>query len=128
MNDYFDPNDGHFDSALNSMLPFHDGLLGVGNEATSDGLFHHSPFDSGFDAEHPMPSFEQLRNAGFSDYIAHSILDGGTHSYSEKELFQCLYGSDDPVKAYNEMMEAKVNLALDKSESIINDIEKELGL
>ena len=27
----------------------------------------HSPFSSGFDAEHPMPTYEELRNAGFSD-------------------------------------------------------------
>ena len=33
----------------------------------------HNPFSSGFDAEHPLPSYDELRNAGFSDYLARHI-------------------------------------------------------
>ena len=83
----------------------------------------HSPFSSGFDAEHPMLSYEELRNAGFSDYLAHNIAEGLSHSYSDKELFHVLYESDDPVAAYNEMMEDKAQVALDKADALINDIE-----
>lgn len=83
----------------------------------------HSPFSSGFDADHPMPTYEDLRNAGFSDYLAHNISEGLSHSYSNKELFHVLYESDDPVAAYNEMMEDKAQVALDKADALINDIE-----
>jgi hypothetical protein len=83
----------------------------------------HSPFSSGFDAEHPMPTYEELRNAGFSDYLAHNIAEGLSHSYSDKELFHVLYESDDPVAAYNEMMEDKAQVALDKADALIADIE-----
>ena len=79
-----------------------------------------SPFESGFDAEHPMPTYDQLRNAGFSDHIANRILSGDSHSYSQRELFHCLYESDDPLKAYNEMMHAKVEKSLAESEALIN--------
>lgn len=83
----------------------------------------HSPFSSGFDAEHPMLSYEELRNAGFSDYLAHNIAEGLSHSYSDKELFHVLYESDDPVAAYNEMVEDKAQVALDKTDALIADIE-----
>lgn len=83
----------------------------------------HSPFSSGFDAEHPMLSYEELRNAGFSDYLAHNIAEGLSHSYSDKELFHVLYESEDPVAAYNEMMEDKAQVALDKADALIADIE-----
>ena len=57
----------------------------------------HSHFSSGFDAEHPMLTYEDLRNAGFSDYLAHNISEGLSHSYSDKELFHVLYESEDPL-------------------------------
>ena len=87
-----------------------------------------SPFESGFDAEHPMPTYDQLRNAGFSEYLAKNILYGERHSYSQKELFQCLYESDDPVKAYNEMMDAKVKESTRKTDQLIKDIERDFGI
>ena len=83
----------------------------------------HNPFSSGFDAEHPLPSYEELRNAGFSDYLARNISEGGCHSYSDKELFHVLYESEDPVAAYNEMMDAKAQHAMDKADALINEIE-----
>ena len=83
----------------------------------------HSPFSSGFDEEHPIPSYEELRNAGFSDYLARNISEGGCHSYSDRELFHVLYESEDPVAAYNEMMEVKAQHAMDKADSLIDDIE-----
>lgn len=87
-----------------------------------------SPFESGFDAEHPMPTYDQLRNAGFSDYLAKSILYKDTHTYSQKELFHCLYESDDPVKAYNEMMDAKIKASSARTDELIRDIENEFGI
>ena len=83
----------------------------------------HNPFSSGFDAEHPLPSYEELRNAGFSDYLARHISEGGCHSYSDRELFHVLYESEDPVAAYNEMMEDKAQHIMDKTDSLINEIE-----
>lgn len=87
-----------------------------------------SPFESGFDAEHPMPTFEQLRNAGFSEHVAHSIAMGLSHSYSKRELYHCLYESDDPVKAYNEMMDAKVKEAIAKTDKALQDIDRTYGV
>lgn len=83
----------------------------------------HNPFSSGFDAEHPLPSYDELRNAGFSDYLARHISEGGCHSYSDRELFHVLYESEDPVAAYNEMMEDKAQHIMDKTDSLINEIE-----
>ena len=107
----------------------------VGEVAAKDGVEENlfrksetSPFESGFDAEHPMPTYDQLRNAGFSDYLAKSILYGESHTYSQKELFHCLYESDDPVKAYNEMMDAKVKASIAKTDELIKDIENEFGI
>lgn len=98
-------------------------------EEQLDSLFKkNSPYESGFDAEHPMPTYDQLRNAGFSDLIANSILSGSSHSYSQKELFHCLYESDDPVKAYNEMMDAKVKDSIRKTDQLIKDIERDYGI
>ena len=98
-------------------------------EGDLDSVFSKSsPFESGFDARHPMPTFEQLRNAGFSNHIANSILYGSSHCYSQKELFHCLYESDDPVKAYNEMMDAKVKASIAKTDELIKDIENEFGI
>lgn len=87
-----------------------------------------SPFESGFDAEHPMPTYDQLRNAGFSEYLAKNILYGESHSYSQKELFRCLYESDDPVKAYNEMLEAKIKASSARTDELIKDIERDFGI
>ena len=92
-------------------------------------VFNHkrsSPFASGFDAEHPMPTYDQLRNAGFSDYLAHQITGGLSHCYSQRELYHCLYESEDPVKAYNEMMEDRVQKTIAKTDKLIQEIESEL--
>lgn len=86
-----------------------------------------SPFESGFDAEHPFPTYEQLRNAGFSPHVAKNIRYGITHSYSQRELFECLYNSKNPVEAYNKMMKAKVDKAIAKTDELIKGINKEFG-
>lgn len=88
------------------------------------GSSHHGVFESGFDAEHPLPTYDQLRNAGFSEYLANQISNGGPHSYSEKELFHVLYETDNPVEEYNKMMEIKAQHAIDKADAFIDDIEK----
>lgn len=87
-----------------------------------------SPFESRFDAEHPFPTYEQLRNAGFSPHVAKNICYGITHSYSQRELFECLYNSKNPVEAYNKMMKAKVDKAIAKTDELIKGINKEFGL
>lgn len=86
-----------------------------------------SPYVSGFDAEHPMPTFEELKNAGFSDHIANQILNGEKHCYSPKELFNVLY-SENPLEAYKVMMDAKTNDFLKKSDNLIDEIQNELGI
>lgn len=71
--------------------------------------FRKSPYESGFDAEHPLPTYEQLRNAGFTNHEAQVIRYGRSSNYSQKELYKVLYESDDPVKAYRKMIREKVN-------------------
>lgn len=109
------------DDALQSSV---DGLGDTLDDVTNTTLgASDSPFSSGFDDEHPLPSYEELRNAGFSDYLAKHISEGGCHSYSDREFFHVLYESDDPVSAYNEMMDAKAQHAMDKADALINEIE-----
>lgn len=109
------------DNTLSSTEEFGSGTMG--DDTTGTLSSSHSPFSSGFDVEHPFPTYEELRNAGFSDHLARSISEGGVHSYSDKELFHVIYESEDPVAAYNEMMEAKARHAMDKADELINDIE-----
>ena len=66
-----------------------------------EGIGASNPYASGFDEEHPLPTYKELRNAGFSDFEANKIIYGTYTIYSEKELFECLYGSDDPKAAYD---------------------------
>lgn len=98
-----------------------DTLLDLG------GMSIGSPFDSGFDEDHPMPTYEELLNAGFSDEVAVNILYGGSHCYSQRELYHCFYESDDPLKAYNEMVEAKADECIKRADRLIHDIEDEFG-
>lgn len=107
----FTPTNG-FDS-IGELEDSHLSSLGSTND----------PYSSGFDSEHPVPSYEQLRNAGFSENIAHRIAEGGSHSYSQKELFHVLYECDDPVQAYDEMMAVKANAVIASTDKLINDIE-----
>lgn len=119
----FNPMDDLQNDSSSSIYNTDEDLIG--------GVFRHrnlSPFDSGFDAEHPMPTYDQLRNAGFSEHLARNITSGLSHSYSQRELYHCLYESDDPLKAYNEMMEAKVQDSIAKTDQLIHDIETEFGI
>ena len=60
------------------------------------------------DIDNPMPTYKELRDAGFNDEEAKNILDESiVHPYSKWELFLCLYESDDPVKTYKELLESK---------------------
>lgn len=127
MEDIFDTTDDMFTSPLDDMnIEPSSSILDDDILGSNLGKTGMSPFDSGFDAEHPMPTYDQLRNAGFSDYLANQITHGLTHSYSQRELFHCLYESDDPVSAYNEMMDAKAQDAIAKTDKLISDIEREL--
>lgn len=94
----------------------------VDNTPDIFGSSHYS-FSSGFDDEHPFPSYEELKDMGFSDYLARNITEGEEHSYSNGELFHVLYESEDPVAAYNDMMETKAHDAIEKADTLIEDIE-----
>lgn len=79
------------------------------------------PYASGFDEEHPKPTYQQLRNAGFSKFEANQILYGPHDSYSEKELFECLY-SDHPKEAYDAMMRRKTDEMLERIDRTLANI------
>ena len=78
-----------------------------------------NPFSSGFDKDHPMPTYDQLRNAGFCSEDAKKILYNTNHIYSSKELYHCFYESPDPVKAYKDMMSEKAKLQIEKTEDFL---------
>jgi len=101
--------------------PDMSGIDGGGAFGTST----HSVSGSFFDDEHPLPTVDQLQHAGFSHELAERIVAGygDAHSYSEKELFHCIYESDNPAQAYNEMMDAKVHEVMTKSDELIKDIQ-----
>ena len=80
-----------------------------------------NPYESGFDKDHPKPTYDQLRNAGFSDYLANQILHG-KHSYSDKELFNVLY-SPNPVEAYNKMIKTKVDKFISETDELLKSIK-----
>lgn len=104
------------------MIPSTDGLVDPNEDLL--GTSHNDPFDSMFDSEHPFPTYEQLRNAGFSSEVAHNIVDGLDHAYSQKELYHVLYESNNPLTAYNEMMDEKVQATCEKIDNMIDDVEK----
>lgn len=104
-----------------------DSDFGIFESEIESTLVLSSVYSSGFDENHPMPSYDGLRNAGFSDFLANQILFGDGHCYSQKELFNALY-SDDPLSAYNEMIDSKVNNVLNRSDKLIEDIQNELGI
>lgn len=85
-----------------------------------------NPYSSGFDKDHPMPTYDDLRNAGFSDYLANQILYG-THSYSDKELFNVLY-SPNPKEAYDNMMKEKVDKHLKECEELLDANRRDFGV
>lgn len=121
MEDFFDMTNGLSDLTDNYQNQPIEGVDDFDNMLSYGSS---NPFDSGFDAEHPFPTYEQLRNAGFSDYLADRIVNGDSHSYSQRELFQCFYESDDdPLTAYNNMMHVKMEKSLAESDELINKIE-----
>ena len=105
------------------VVPHQENLNSEKNNALESNSIHESTksFESGFDLEHPMPNFEQLKNMGFSTTMANKILYNTSHVYSQRELYQCLYESDDPVKAYNEMMSKKAKAQIDKTEEFLRN-------
>lgn len=107
---------------------FDDGLLPTPEEPiildnNLVGAFHHDSFGSPFDEEHPFPTYEQLCDAGFSPKVAHSITENLDHSYSQEELYHVLYESDDPLTAFNDMMDEKAQAVFDKIDNMIAEIE-----
>lgn len=67
-----------------------------------------NPYESGFDEEHPLPTYDELRNAGFTDFEAKQITYHTYTVFSEKELFEVLY-SENPKEAYDAMMRKKLD-------------------
>ena len=75
-----------------------------------------------------MPSFEELQNMGFSDHIAHGMLNPDMpHSYTQQEL-QTVLSSDNPLEAYNQMMDAKANVAMAKADALEARIARDFGI
>ncbi len=75
-----------------------------------------------------MPSFEELQNMGFSDHIAHGMLNPDMpHSYTQQEL-QIVLSSDNPLEAYNQMMDAKANVAMAKADALEARIARDFGI
>ena len=126
MEDIFDMNDS-MGSPLDEINPLGeintDHLLSpLGDGDDTLGVSHSNPFSSGFDAEHPMPTIEELRNAGFSgETAAHLVY--GIHDYSERELFHCFYESEDPHEAFLELERQKMRELIFRTDQNIKEAE-----
>lgn len=85
------------------------------------GMSDSNPYASGFDEDHPLPSYDELRNAGFTDFEAKQITYHTYTVFSEKELFEVLY-SDNPKEAYDAMMREKLDNLDDHINRLITSI------
>lgn len=73
--------------------------------------------------EFMMPSFEQLREEGFTEADANNILDESrVHCYSYDELYDALQ-SNDPVSAYHNLLDQHAQIAIDKADQLIKELE-----
>lgn len=100
-----------------------------GTERASSMVRYFSDNSGGFSEEQPMFTYEQLRNIGFDDRIANHMLDlDAHHSYSQRELFDVLYNSENPVDAYNKLMDGKVEIAINKADALIESIEQDFNI
>ena len=85
------------------------------------------PFTGSFEG-FVMPSFEELQDMGFSDHIAHGMLNPDMpHSYTQQEL-QTVLSSDNPLEAYNKMMDAKAHAAMAKADALEARIGRDFGI
>lgn len=85
------------------------------------------PFTGSFEG-FEMPSLDELRDMGFSDRIAHGMLNPDMpHSYSQQEL-QDVLSSDNPLVAYNQMMDAKAHAAMAKADALEARIGRDFGI
>ena len=65
---------------------------------------------------------------GFSDHIAHGMLNPDMpHSYTQQEL-QTVLSSDNPLEAYNQMMDAKAHAAMAKADALEARIGRDFGI
>lgn len=85
------------------------------------GMSDFNPYASGFDEEHPLPTYDELRNAGFTDFEAKQITYHTYTVFSERELFEALY-SENPKEAYDAMMHEKLNTLDDRVNRIITSL------
>lgn len=83
--------------------------------------FCSSPYESGFDEDHPLPTYDELRNAGFTDFEAKQITYHTYTVFSERELFEVLY-SENSKEAYDAMMHKKLNTLDDRVNRIITSL------
>ena len=82
----------------------------------------------GFTEEEPMFTYEQLRDAGFSDAMAMQIVNPDMpHSYSRQELHDVLYSAN-PLEAYNQMMDTKAQAAINRADAIGRQIGRDFGI
>ena len=101
--------DEQFDIISDPDFPIMEGEVTT-MDGKLDGMVPNDFDPSIIDIDNPMPTYKELRDAGFNDEEAKNILDESiVHPYSKWELFLCLYESDDPVKAYKELLESKKN-------------------
>lgn len=115
----FDINNDHLDT-------FYDGenIDNSENSLYSQSLskgIENNPYASGFDEEHPLPTYEELRNAGFTDFEAKQITYHTYTVFSEKELFDVLY-SENPKEAYDAIMHEKLDDLDDHINRLITSI------
>lgn len=85
------------------------------------GMSDSNPYASGFDEDHPLPSYDELRNAGFTDFEAKQITYHTYSVFSEKELFEVLY-SENPKEAYDAMMREKLDDLDDRLNRVITSV------
>lgn len=102
---------------------------GTGSDVIPDNGYADTRFvGDGFTEEQPMFTYDQLREAGFSDYLAKSMLNPEMpHSYSQEELHDVLY-SENPVEAYNQMMSAKAQVNFQRTAKLEREINRNLGI
>ncbi len=80
--------------------------------------------EMGFEDPFLLPTHDELIDAGFDEITAINILDDSRlHSYTDKELSEVLH-SDDPARAYQEMMDEKAQEAIRRADELIESIEQ----
>lgn len=78
------------------------------------------------DSEILKPSFERQRSVGFDNYRTRNVLYGESHIFSRKNPFQSLSESENRMKAYNEILDARLMAYREKSDELMKRLESKL--